>query len=132
MDACRSLGRLLRRMSSTPARRAVVLDEEDNWCLLSDNESDHGTPNETELANFSPAETLEEDLDPGWVADFTVAPAAEQIPSPQGRVNFSKINYNFSWDRRHVTYTTFFLIIIDLIYFTSCLMSTSRSDPLVL
>ena len=91
MDACRSLGRLLRRMSSTPARRAVELDEEDNWCLLSDNESDHGTPNETELANFSPAETLEEDLDPGWVADFTVAPAAEQIPSGQGRVNCSKM-----------------------------------------
>ena len=69
--ACRSLGRLLRRISSTPARRAVELDDEDNWGLLSENESEQGTTHDNELAHFSPAPMIEDETDPGWVADCT-------------------------------------------------------------
>ena len=109
--ACRSLGRLLRRISSPP-RRADNHDGEENWGLLTEEESDKGTAQETQSENFSPSGTIEEDVDPGWVADFTSVPAADNVPSVQlqGRVNSSETDYDLIFSSCRDWIHHFFLI----------------------
>ena len=57
-------------MSNTPDRRAFEdeaddHDDAENWGLLTEEESDKGTAQGTQLKNFSPAGTIKENVDPG-------------------------------------------------------------------